>query len=85
MAGNLEDMSSESFENLSYEDRTFAPSKEFTANANAKSDIYELASKDPLAFWEEQARNLHWDTKWDQVIDWLLPFAKWFIGGKINA
>jgi acetyl-CoA synthetase len=36
-------MSSESFENLSYEDRTFAPSAEFVANANAKSDIYEIA------------------------------------------
>ncbi len=78
-------MSSESFENLSYEDRTFAPSTEFAANANAKSDIYEIAKKDPIAFWESQAKNLHWDKKWDQVIDWQLPFAKWFIGGKINA
>jgi len=85
LAGNLEYMSSESFENLSYEDRTFAPSTEFAANANAKSDIYEIAKKDPLAFWETQAKNLHWDKKWDQVIDWQLPFAKWFIGGKINA
>jgi acetyl-CoA synthetase len=85
LAGNLEYMSSESFENLSYEDRTFAPSAEFAANANAKSDIYEIAKKDPLAFWETQAKNLHWDKKWDQVIDWQLPFAKWFIGGKINA
>jgi acetyl-CoA synthetase len=78
-------MSSESFENLSYEDRTFAPSAEFASNANAKSDIYEIAKKDPLTFWETQAKNLHWDKKWDQVIDWQLPFAKWFIGGKINA
>jgi acetyl-CoA synthetase len=78
-------MSSESFENLSYEDRTFAPSVEFAANANAKLDIYEIAKKDPLAFWETQAKNLYWDKKWDQVIDWQLPFAKWFIGGKINA
>jgi acetyl-CoA synthetase len=78
-------MSSESFENLSYEDRTFAPSAEFAANANTKSDIYEIAKKDPIAFWESQAKNLHWDKKWDQVIDWQLPFAKWFIGGKINA
>jgi acetyl-CoA synthetase len=85
LAGNLEYMSSESFENLSYEDRTFAPSTEFAANANAKSDIYEIAKKDPIAFWESQAKNLHWDKKWDQVIDWQLPFAKWFIGGKINA
>ena len=85
MAGNLEDMASESFENLSYEDRTFAPSAEFVSKANAKADIYDLAKKDRLAFWESQASNLHWDKKWDQVVDWQLPFAKWFIGGKINA
>ena len=85
LAGNLEDMAGESFENLSYEDRTFAPSAEFVAKANAKADIYDLAKKDRLAFWESQASNLHWDKKWDQVVDWQLPFAKWFIGGKINA
>ena len=78
-------MSSESFENLSYEDRTFAPSDSFIKNANAKSDIYGEANKDRLAFWEKQANRLHWDKKWDQVVDWQLPFAKWFIGGKLNA
>ncbi len=78
-------MSSESFENLSYEDRTFAPSESFVKNANAKSDIYGEANKDRLAFWEKQANRLHWDKKWDQVVDWQLPFAKWFIGGKLNA
>jgi acetyl-CoA synthetase len=78
-------MSNESFENLSYEDRTFAPSETFIKNANAKSDIYEEANKDRLAFWEKQANRLHWDKKWSQVVDWQLPFAKWFIGGKLNA
>ena len=78
-------MSSESFENLSYEDRTFAPSETFIKNANAKSDIYDEANKDRLAFWEKQANRLHWDKKWSQVVDWQLPFAKWFIGGKLNA
>jgi len=78
-------MSSESFENLSYEDRTFPPSETFIKNANAKSDIYDEANKDRLAFWEKQASRLHWDKKWSQVIDWQLPFAKWFIGGKLNA
>ena len=43
-------MSSESFENLSYEDRTFSPSKTFIDNANAKSDIYKKADTDRLAF-----------------------------------
>jgi acetyl-CoA synthetase len=78
-------MSNESFENLSYEDRTFAPSETFIKNANAKSDIYDEANKDRLAFWEKQANRLHWDKKWSQVVDWQLPFAKWFIGGKLNA
>ena len=78
-------MSSESFENLSYEDRTFPPSDLFIKNANAKSDIYQEADTDRLAFWEKQAKRLHWDTKWSQVVDWQLPFAKWFIGGKLNA
>ena len=78
-------MSSESFENLSYEDRTFPPSNTFIMNSNAKSDIYNEAKKDRLAFWGKQASRLHWDKKWSQVVDWQLPFAKWFIGGKLNA
>jgi acetyl-CoA synthetase len=78
-------MSSKSLENLSYEDRTFPPAKTFIDNANAKSDIYAEADKDHLAFWEKQANRLHWDQKWNQVVDWQLPFAKWFIGGRLNA
>ena len=67
---------SDSLENLSYEDRTFAPSNNFALNANAKSDIYNLAEKDHLAFWAKQAERLTWDKKWDQIIDWQIPFAK---------
>jgi len=78
-------MSSKSLENLSYEDRTFPPTKTFIDNANAKSDIYDEADKDHLAFWAKQANRLHWDQKWNQVVDWQLPFAKWFIGGRLNA
>ena len=78
-------MSSKSLENLSYEDRTFPPAKTFIDNANAKSDIYAEADKDHLAFWEKQANRLHWDQKWNQVVDWQLHFAKWFIGGRLNA
>jgi len=79
------EISGESFENLSYEDRTFSPSQSFIDNANTKSDIYDEANKDRLAFWEKQANRLSWDKKWDQVVDWQLPFAKWFVGGKLNA
>ncbi len=78
-------MSNESLENLSHEARTFAPSKEFAAAANAKADIYEIAQKNRLGFWEEQARALTWDKPWSKVLEWNSPYAKWFIGGKLNA
>ena len=78
-------MSNDSFENLSYEDRTFAPSDSFIKNANVKSDVYQEADSDRLAFWEKQANRLDWDQKWSQVVDWQIPFAKWFVGGKLNA
>jgi acetyl-CoA synthetase len=76
---------SEALSNLGSENRTFAPTEAFASQANAKQEIYERADKDYLAFWEEQAGNLYWHKKWDQVLDWQSPFAKWFIGGKLNA
>ena len=79
------DSSGDSIENLSQENRQFPPSAAFAAQANAKSDLYERAEKDRLAFWEEQARELTWDKSWETVLEWNSPYAKWFIGGKINA
>ena len=76
---------SEALSNLGHENRTFAPTEAFASQANAKQEIYERADKDYLAFWEEQAGNLYWHKKWDQVLDWQSPFAKWFVGGKLNA
>jgi len=76
---------SEALSNLGHENRTFPPTKEFASQANAKQEIYERADKDYLAFWEEQAGDLYWHKRWNQVLDWQSPFAKWFIGGKLNA
>ena len=76
---------SEALSNLGSENRTFAPTEAFASQANAKQEIYERADKDYLAFWEEQASALYWHKKWDRVLDWQSPFAKWFIGGKLNA
>jgi acetyl-CoA synthetase len=75
----------DSIENLSQENRLFPPSPAFAAQANAKPDLYTHADKDRLAFWEEQARELTWDKPWNQVLEWNPPYAKWFLGGKINA
>ena len=78
-------MTSDSIENLSSENRTFTPSAEFALQANAQPGIYAHAEKDRLAFWEEQARELQWEKSWDTTLEWEAPYAKWFIGGKINA
>ena len=75
----------ESIENLSSEDRKFPPTPEFAALANAKEDLYELAEKDRLAFWDTQAKNLKWDAPWSKTLQWDAPYAQWFVGGKLNA
>ena len=83
--GNLPRMTSDSIENLSTENRTFAPSPEFTAQANAQASLYGEADKDRLAFWDQQAQALVWEKKWDKTLEWESPYAKWFVGGKLNA
>jgi acetyl-CoA synthetase len=75
----------ESLANLGHENRLFPPSAEFIAQANAQAQMYDEAEKDRLAFWEKQAHQLQWDAPWTTVLDWKVPFAKWFVGGKINA
>jgi acetyl-CoA synthetase len=72
--------------NLLHEDRRFPPSEEFAAAANYTAEAYEQAAADQLGFWETQARRLDWDTEWTQALDWSnAPFAKWFVGGRLNA
>ena len=78
-------MSDEALSNLLHEERRFPPSEDFAAGAVAKSDAYDAAAKDRLAFWAEQAHALQWETEWDQVLDWSPPFAKWFLGGTLNV
>ncbi|KZB83292.1 acetate--CoA ligase [Amycolatopsis regifaucium] len=77
---------SPALDNLLTESRTFPPSETFSAQANATADFYAEADADREAFWAKQAERLHWDTKWSQVLDWTnAPFAKWFVGGKLNV
>ena len=72
---------------LLQEERSFPPPADFVANANmADPDIYAKAAADPESFWAGLAEGLDWDKKWDTVLDWSgAPFAKWFIGGKLNV
>jgi len=79
-------VSQEALENLLEETRTFEPTPQFAAVANAQPGIYERAAADRLAFWDDQAQTLDWDTPYGEILDWSnAPFARWFIGGRLNV
>jgi len=52
---------------------------------NFDNEIRNKAESNAITFWAEQARKISWFKEWDQTLDWKPPFAKWFVGGKINA
>ena len=71
---------------LGTETRTFAPPPAFTATANAADPgIYERAEADFEGFWAEQARTLLWRKPFTRVLEWEVPYAKWFADGQLNA
>ena len=73
-------------ENLLAESRTFPPDPAFAAQANAKADLYEEAERDFEAFWAKRARErIDWSKPFETTLEWELPFAKWFTGGKLNV
>jgi acetyl-CoA synthetase len=72
-------------ETFAGEGRSFAPPAEFKARANVKDPaIYERAAKDLEGFWAEQARGLTWRKPFTKVLEWEVPYAKWFLGGELN-
>jgi len=71
------------------ENRVFPPPPEFSAKAHIKSldeyeALYKQSIEDPEKFWAGVAKELHWFKPWDKVLEWNLPWAKWFVGGKMN-
>ena len=71
---------------LLQESREFPPSEEFRKNANVNDPaIWAKADKNREAFWAGWAEQLDWHTKWDTVLEWNPPYAKWFTGGTLNA
>ncbi|HVA41956.1 MAG TPA: AMP-binding protein, partial [Acidimicrobiales bacterium] len=68
------------------ENRTFPPPAGFTSAALVSDrSLYERAEEDWQGFWADQARELDWVQPWSAVLEWELPFAKWFVGGKLNV
>jgi acetyl-CoA synthetase len=79
----------QAFDSTLRENRLFPPPAEFSARAHIQSmeqyeALYKQSIEDPDTFWANAANELHWFKKWDKVLDWNLPWAKWFVGGKFN-
>ena len=74
-------------QSLSQDHQTFAPDPAFTEQANGTEDMYAAAEADHEGFWAQQARErISWARDFDQTLDWSeAPFAKWFVGGELNA
>ena len=71
---------------LLQEHRRFPPSDTWRTTAVANDPtIYERAERDPEAFWASLAGELEWMEPWHTVLEWKPPYAKWFVGGKLNA
>jgi acetyl-CoA synthetase len=82
-------MSTTNIDSILKEKRVFEPPKDFAERAHVKGldgyeHIYKAAESDPEKFWGDIAGELHWFRKWDKVLDWNIPWAKWFVGGEIN-
>ncbi|HLY32237.1 MAG TPA: AMP-binding protein, partial [Ktedonobacterales bacterium] len=71
---------------LLQETRRFPPPPAFAAAANVRDpSVYQRAHDDPEGFWAEAANRLDWFQRWDRVLEWNAPWAKWFVGGTLNA
>ena len=87
--GNTSAISQVNIDSILQETRVFPPSPEFSSKAHIKSleeyeRIYKEAKDNPEKFWAGVAEELHWFKKWDKVLEWNAPWAKWFVGGQIN-
>ena len=81
---------SDAIESTLQEQRVFPPPPEFAAKARVKlreeyDRLHRESLENPEKFWGGLAEELHWFKKWDKVLDWQPPYAKWFAGGKMNA
>ncbi len=75
----------ETIATLLKENRSFPPPPAFAAQANAQPGIYEEAERDYQQFWKTWADKLQWSAPYHTILEWNEPFAKWFVGGTLNA
>src|SRR5580692_10715504 len=85
----IADLQASSIDSILQEQRSFEPPAEFSRRAHIQSrdeyeDLYNESIAEPGKFWGRIAGELHWFKKWDKVLEWNLPWARWFVGGQIN-
>ncbi len=74
-------MGDSAIETMLLEERRYVPPPEFAAAANAQPEIYD---REPLEFWADEARKrVTWFEPFETTCEWELPYAKWFVGGKL--
>jgi len=79
-------MADKAIEVLLDEKRNFSPPKKFKKSANVRSaSVFNTARKNPQAIWAKAAKEPRWFKPWKKVLEWISRWAKWFVGGKINA
>jgi len=79
-------VSSATIDSLLKEKEQYPPPDAFRKNALARDDdLYRDAARDPEAFWAKMAKGLEWTAPWSEVLEWNPPFARWFVGGRINV
>ncbi len=79
-------MASDAIEGLLDEGRTFPPPDDFKREALLTgAEIYDEAAADREGFWAREAAELDWFEEWDTILDWQPPYAKWFVGGRLNV
>jgi len=61
------------------------PTQERLVPIRELEEMHERSLRDPEGFWSEVAGQLHWFKSWERVLEWKPPFARWFVGGLINA
>jgi acetyl-CoA synthetase len=69
-------------ETMFLEERRYPPDPEFAAQANAQQDIYELGLEE---LWAKEAERITWFEPWTTLLEWEAPYAKWYVGGKLNV
>src|SRR5262249_51416435 len=81
--GHVTDAGVQAIETMLAEERRYPPPPEFAARANATDEVYSRSFEE---FWEGEGRErVSWFEPFTGLYEWELPYARWYLGGKLNV